>query len=58
MMMLVVHVEDCIWMMLRKKWHEWIECTFCQVWYHTTCQKVVGEYHFMCDGCEHSDDSG
>jgi hypothetical protein len=44
-------------MMLRKKLHEWIECTFCQVWYHTTCQKVVGEYHFLCDGCEDSNDS-
>lgn len=42
MMMLVVCVEDCIRMMLRKKWHEWIECTLCQLWYHTTCQKVVG----------------
>jgi len=36
---------------------EWIKCTFYRVWYHATYQKVVDELHFMCDGCEDSDDS-
>ena len=36
---------------------EWMECSFFRV-YHTACQKkVVEELHFVCDGCEYSDDS-
>jgi len=36
---------------------EWIQWSFCQEWYHTTCGKVVDELQFMCDGCKDSNDS-
>jgi hypothetical protein len=57
MMMLVVHVEDCIQMKKRKKWHEWIKYTFSQVWYYTTRKEVVDVYYLMCDDFEDSDDN-
>jgi len=41
----------------KKNGAEWIECSFCRVWYHTTYEKFVDEPHFVYDGCEDSDDS-
>jgi hypothetical protein len=36
---------------------EWIHCPLCTVWYHTKCQNVTDQLHFMCDGCNDSDEN-
>ena len=37
---------------------EWIQWSFCHVWSHTTCRKVVDELQFMMgDGCEDCNNS-
>lgn len=33
---------------------QWVQCSFCVVWYHSQCQTSYeeGEDVFMCDGCQ------